>query len=426
MYTVGMVHALLACLVLQTPAPYLATRYDLGVRLEALDAAWVATKSSEAKAKAVPAITRSVMAFFGGRTSDAAKALDEARSALQGREPQGADAVTVTVWPPVAAGGDEVEVRFRLCYAPAGAAMKVRAGSEEAAFGDQRAVAIPWEVPDGPPGRVAIKVWAGGVEREVTAYRHPEFLQRLERLLGSDKPEVGAIAEGLKESIEGRAESHVHLVEQLAWAEALQGEKGSLRDREEARFAKQGGTRLRAWVPKGAKHGVTVVVALHGAGGSENLFFQGYGGGLAVREAQRRGWAFLSPRSGPKAAQDALDWLRVLRGVNPGKVLVIGHSMGGGLALQTGGLQPKPSAVAVLAPAANQIPSDLDGVPVYAAVGAQEIGMIQNMSARIEAQLRGRPGSKSERFDPCEHLMIVAEATPAAFRFFDEALRAGG
>lgn len=426
MYTGGMVHALLACLALQAPAPYMATRYELGVRLEALDAAWVATKDRELKAKAVPVITRSVMAFFGGRTSDAAKALDEARSTLLGRESSGADAVTVTVWPPVAAGGDEVEVRFRLCYAPSGAEVKVRAGEEEAAFGDERSVAIPYALPDGPPGRVAIMVWAGGIEREVIAYRHPAFLARLEKLFASDKPEVVAIAEGLKEAIEGRAETLADLVDQLGWAESLQSGKATLRDRADARFAKHGGTRLRAWIPKDAKDGVTAVIALHGAGGSENLFFQGYGAGLAVREAQRRGWAFLSPRSGAKSAQDALDWLRIRRGLQPGKVLVIGHSMGGGLALQTGGLDPKPSAVAVLAPAANQVPPALDGVPLYSAAGAQEIGMILNMSARIESQLKDRPGSKSERFDPCEHLMIVAEAAPSVFRFFDEAVRTGG
>lgn len=426
MYTGCMVQAILACLALQSSPPYIANRYDLGVRLEAVDAAWVACTARDRKAAAVPMISKSVMAFFSGKNSDAAQALDQAWAALLGRKPRPEDAVTATVWPPVAASGDEVEIRFRLCYSPQGAPPEVEVGSYRAKFGDKRSISVPWVVPDGPTGPVKVGIKLNDARREVIAYRDPGFLQSLEKLLTSQDPNVLAIADGLKESLEGRGETSVDLLDQLSWAQSLDSKKHKLADREEAKFARFGATRLRAWVPKGAKDGIITVVALHGAGGSENLFFQGYGAGAAVKEAKSRGWAFLSPRSGPKAAQDALDWLRSRRGVQPGAVFVMGHSMGGGLALQTGSLNPKPTAIAALAPAANQIPSSLDGVPVYVAVGAQEIGMLQNMVNRIEQQMKDRPKSKVDRFDPCEHLMIVAEAAPAAFRFFDECLRGGG
>ena len=57
---------------------------------------------------------------------------------------------------------------------------------------------------------------------------------------------------------------------------------------------------LRVFVPKGldASKPVPVVFALHGAGGSENLFFEGYGAGRIVKECEQRGWVLVATRSG--------------------------------------------------------------------------------------------------------------------------------
>src|SRR5262245_24250205 len=56
---------------------------------------------------------------------------------------------------------------------------------------------------------------------------------------------------------------------------------------------------VRIFVPKGLDPKKPVpVVALHGAGGSENLFFEGYGAGQIVKECQKRGWVLIATRGG--------------------------------------------------------------------------------------------------------------------------------
>ncbi len=56
--------------------------------------------------------------------------------------------------------------------------------------------------------------------------------------------------------------------------------------------------RLRA--PEAARKGepLPLVIALHGAGGSENLFFDGYGRGLVADLAAARGWLVVAPHNG--------------------------------------------------------------------------------------------------------------------------------
>ena len=154
-----------------------------------------------------------------------------------------------------------------------------------------------------------------------------------------------------------------------------------------------------------------------GAGG-ENMFFDAYGGGMAVTEALKRGWVFVSPHPTPNAAADCLQWLRQRRGLNVGHLYVMGHGSGGALALGSGGLTPRPSAVALFAPAATSIPPALGSVPIYMAVGKQD--ELRGASVRALATgLSGRLDCQFEEFDPCEHVMIVADALPSAFRFFD-------
>jgi predicted esterase len=157
----------------------------------------------------------------------------------------------------------------------------------------------------------------------------------------------------------------------------------------------------------------TVVVALHGAGGSENLFFEGYGGGLAVEEAIRRGWVFLSPRATSSATADSLAWLKEVWGVEPKRVFVMGHSMGGGLALGTGSL--KPTGLALFAPAAGAVPESLAKTPIFLAVGKQEMSMLLANAGRMREKV-----TEFKEYAPCEHLMIVADAVPDAYRFLEK------
>lgn len=96
-----------------------------------------------------------------------------------------------------------------------------------------------------------------------------------------------------------------------------------------------------------------------------------------------------------------------------GKVFLMGHSMGGGVVLGYGGA---PTAIAAFAPAARNIRPELASVPIFLAVGKQELGMLrsgaQSLSTAKNVTFR--------EYDPAEHLMIVPEAIDEAYQFFDK------
>src|SRR5207248_2774587 len=56
---------------------------------------------------------------------------------------------------------------------------------------------------------------------------------------------------------------------------------------------------VRVQVPREAATGTALplVVAMHGAGGSENMFFDGYGDGLVARLCADRGWLLVTTRT---------------------------------------------------------------------------------------------------------------------------------
>lgn len=80
-----------------------------------------------------------------------------------------------------------------------------------------------------------------------------------------------------------------------------------------------------------------LVIALHGAGGDENLWADGYGGGIMVALAQREGFVLVAPQAPITAAFEgffdaivdaASRWQRI----DKTRIYVVGHSMGGGVA----------------------------------------------------------------------------------------------
>ncbi len=79
---------------------------------------------------------------------------------------------------------------------------------------------------------------------------------------------------------------------------------------------------------------VPLVIALHGAGGDENMFFSGYGAGLIKQLADQRGFLVASPSTtavgGRSERFDVLiEELSADYAVDPNAIYVIGHSMGG-------------------------------------------------------------------------------------------------
>ncbi len=79
---------------------------------------------------------------------------------------------------------------------------------------------------------------------------------------------------------------------------------------------------------------VPLVIALHGAGGDENMFFSGYGAGMIKQLADQHGFIVASPAttaiSGRTERLDALiDEMSADYAIDADAIYLIGHSMGG-------------------------------------------------------------------------------------------------
>lgn len=82
---------------------------------------------------------------------------------------------------------------------------------------------------------------------------------------------------------------------------------------------------------------VPLVLALHGMGGDENMFFAGYGAGAIVELARTHGFVVAAPELGfAGLAPEAFDALVLALvydyAIDPARVYVLGHSMGAGAA----------------------------------------------------------------------------------------------
>jgi hypothetical protein len=60
---------------------------------------------------------------------------------------------------------------------------------------------------------------------------------------------------------------------------------------------------------------------------------------------------------------------------------------------------------------------------MYLAVGRQEIMMLGASAQEIRKSREAAPNFRFNLVDPCEHLMIVAEALPDAYKWLDETLK---
>ncbi|MFZ9915071.1 MAG: alpha/beta hydrolase family protein [Phycisphaerales bacterium] len=129
-------------------------------------------------------------------------------------------------------------------------------------------------------------------------------------------------------------------------AAAERGDRPYARAGDVWRMFKVLGTELptRQFVPE-AKGPLPLLIAFHGAGGDENLFFDGYGGVLKSL-ASERGVAVVCPPTVPFGLSPAvLDRFieEVARDIDidRSRVLLVGHSMGAATASRLASLRPK-------------------------------------------------------------------------------------
>ncbi len=429
-----MLASLAAAIAFQTHFGLTAGRFELGERLRALDVAWLQTPDLAARNTAIPAIQRAVSSYFSGKTSEACAALDEARAALSGRRPEPGAAINLRFASPVIEPGRQAALSVTWSSLPSDRSpVRVAVGSRSVNVLPGRAVTLlidpPLASPElavHPEGGYFCPVQVGGESRGAYLSIIRGGRKRIERMASAKDPSARAIGVEMIRTLRSPHSGEIDLpyLQWLYAAEQLEGGKKSLRGLDQVPFARHGATELRAAFPKRgrdlaqADQPVDVVIAFHGAVGSENLFFEAYGRGIAALEATGRGWLFVAPRVSTTAYEDAISWLASICRFKIGRVFVIGHSMGCGPALRAAKSSRAPTAAAIFAPAVGSIQDVPSGVGLFLAVGKQEMPALLAISRRMASAVRERGGTYLE-FESSEHLMIVADALPKAFRFFD-------
>lgn len=442
-------------------------RHELGVRLRAMEAALAQTKDPETRSRAVPVVKDTTMLFFTGQFGKAGQLLDKARRILQGEpewEPDRAwaESLSIQVQPRVVeAGASKWTVQVTSFY-PAGNKPEAGKAQLRLTIPGGRTQSIPLnEVPTTAtvettcePSSQEIRaeiVMADKVQarRNLTIYAHKD----LKKVLASWKATLGK-TEG-KKDLGWETLNHLEdLVSSMASGKTLETdypverliEQGSEIQKKLDEGKPWPAERLgpgeywvalpeslaprivRIMVPKSGAPGPNgpkvqpCVLALHGAGGSENLFFDGYGVGEAVRQCQARGWILVSPRLAP--GPTTLDQLSAILPIDPKTVFVVGHSMGAAQASAFAAGKPeKLKAAAYLGGGGRAGKGEtFAALPAFVGVGQLDFAL---GSARTLHKALSNAGVKKaifKEYPSVDHLAIVQIALPDVFAFFDETL----
>jgi len=167
-----------------------------------------------------------------------------------------------------------------------------------------------------------------------------------------------------------------------------------------------------------------LLILLHGAGGSENMFFETYGAGRAVEMARQRGWIVVAPRQGMTGLGMPLsvliDSMAGILPIDRKQVMVMGHSMGSMQAIRQLDSSPGTFSKAVLLGGAG-LPSKADGfrtVPLWIAAGDRDFGK-RGTDAFAQWCQKESLDHEYHIYPNTEHLVIVQAALEDAFAFLD-------
>ncbi len=450
------------------PADLPAMRYELGQRLKRFEAAWEKHEGAEGRARALGHVQKLTQQFFAFQFGEAGRALDRAGFALATEDDPSAS--RQWVWSlhavPEARVLDgtakEVTVTVKQLYAVKGDLPK---GLEvQLWFTDKQVTAFKptkfphtVQVPLPPLGefkgldrKLYVLVEAGKEVRQtaVGIAQVADLKPRVEALKKA-VAEFGAVDSIEKATARDRAELLADLAggtvpeTDLPAADLLTNAETMLDGKPFFSAAKSGefwlsvptsaksATAARLFVPRGLneKTPVPIVVALHGAGGSENLFFEGYGAGHIVTECRKRGWLLVAPRSGLSFGGGGgppipalVDELAKRYPLDPKRVFVVGHSMG---AMQTIALvQNHPGKFAAAAAlgggGAVRDLKPFAELPVFVGVGEKDTLALAGARG-LNKSLAGAKKLTYKEYPHIEHMVIVRAALPDVFAVFDTA-----
>jgi pimeloyl-ACP methyl ester carboxylesterase len=355
------------------------TRADLALALQRFEGAFLSHRpEGQGLIDANLAFEEITQSFFRANFPSAIRKLNETSLMMaRGKGPEGAEvwlaSLGARVTPAVVVRGSSARVQLFPLYPidsdpSSSLEMRLYRGDETRA--------IPVEIDDGGTGQATVTtmgnespgIWTirvalpGGVEidtgrrlvvveRDLAAVRDANAA-RLEKIVdsavsASSLASVKARNELFKmEPNEGRSTEFLadypalvkEVDQEIAALEAgkdpFQGRRGDY-----WRQVVHGTTKipLRVYVPAtlSVDEKVPLVVALHGAGGDENMFMDAYGLGAIKREADRRGFIVVSPATfffvtKSDNLKPVIDELAACYPIDRSRVFVLGHSMGGG------------------------------------------------------------------------------------------------
>jgi len=179
-----------------------------------------------------------------------------------------------------------------------------------------------------------------------------------------------------------------------------------------------------------AKQQIPILILLHGAGGSENMFFQTYGAGRAVQLGLDRGWLVVAPRQGGIGGMGGLgfdvaqilDSLDEFFPIDRSQVYLMGHSMGAGQLIRQVSLHPTlPRAVAAVGGgnAIRNVPAAAD-LPWFVAAGELDFGLRGAQALKNSLENIGAARVTYKVYPHIEHMVIVQACLDDAFAFFDQ------
>ncbi len=453
-----------AILAAAGPAAAQAERYELGRRLRAYEAAWELAHP-DARVKSYAELPKVTAQFFGLKLGEAGRTLDQARRVLNN-----ANVPAPVAWAEslfldpearlIDAARPGLTVAVKSFYAvkggaPDGATCRVTLGdgtpvvSDLAKLPAKLTVPLPKVAGGGADNFLTLEVLANGVvlsHCRVTVSVVPDLAARLAVLPKLDAATIEAAtlrdrAESLRRLADGSAfDTDIPAAELLAEAEAMAKlpadgsyfaavRAGQFRLSVPIKLGSGKFTTapLRLLVPArlDAAKPVPLVVALHGAGGSEDLYFEGYGAGRIVAECEKRGWLLVAPRGGlfgAPAVEEIVAALAAHYPIDPKRVFLVGHSMGAGQVAELAQRSPgKYRGLGLLGGAARvRDAKAFADLPLFLAVGTKDPLALTGMRTLNKTLTAGGATRLTYREYPeAEHLVIVREALPDLFEQWD-------
>lgn len=188
-----------------------------------------------------------------------------------------------------------------------------------------------------------------------------------------------------------------------------------------------GQTPVRVRAPAKSAGPLPVLFLFHGAGGSENMFFETCGAGRAVSLGLDRGWLVVAPRQsllGPALdVEQMLAELGQFFPVDRRRVMLVGHSMGAQQVTRQASRRPELAAAAVALGGGGSAPSGDAARKIPWFIGAGQFDFGKSGAQALARRLKESGAAAEYReYEGVEHMVIVQAALDDVFRFLDASL----